>query len=112
MAWIFQIVVILVALFAISRALLRLREHKLSGVSFALWTAVWFAVIVFAFWPSTSELLSAFAGIERGVDLIVYISIVILFYLVFRLTVRTETIDQNLSKLVRRYAIDKKRERR
>ena len=58
--------------------------------------------------------LSSILGIARGADLIVYVSVVLLFYLIFRLYVKMEKIEQDVTKVVRKIAIDetvKKRKR-
>jgi hypothetical protein len=76
-----SIIIILFALFALSRAYLRFKESKISGTELTMWIVIWLAVILVAIIPETSSIISNFLGIERGVDLLVYISIIIIFYL-------------------------------
>ncbi len=104
-----QIIVVLFALFAASRAFLRFREAKMSWKEFLLWILIWSAVVFVVFLPQTTFVISKWLGIGRGIDFVVYASIVVLFYLVFRIYVKIETIEQDITKIVREMAIDSKK---
>lgn len=102
-----QIFVVAFAVFAISRAVLRFKDKKISALSFGLWCAVWIAAIVVVIVPSTSFFFANLLGIQRGADFVVYVSIVVLFYLLFRLYVKIDGTEQNVTKLVKELAIKK-----
>lgn len=103
-----QVIAIIVAVFAVSRAFLRLREHKISINAFIFWAIVWAAVIVVAFIPNVTFYFSNLLGIGRGIDFVVYISILLLFYLIFRIYVRLEALNSSITKLTRTIAIQRK----
>jgi hypothetical protein len=109
---IIQIVIVLFALFALSRALLRFKDNKLSKNEFLFWTAIWLAVIVVSFIPNITTQVSSLFGIGRGMDLIVYISVIILFYLIFRLYVKLEAVEKEVTLLVRKFALDTKEKKK
>jgi hypothetical protein len=100
-----QVFVVAFAVFAVSRAFLRFKDRRISALSFALWCAVWIAAIVVVIIPATSVFFANLLGIQRGADFVVYVSIVVLFYLLFRLYVKIDTINQNVTRLVREVAI-------
>ncbi len=100
-----QIVVVIFAVFAWSRALLRLRDRKISFWEFVFWTIIWAAVAVTSLLPQTADIVSDFFGVSRPIDLAVYVSILLLLYLVFRLYVKQEQQVQETTKLVRTIAI-------
>ena len=102
-----QVIAIIIALFAVSRAFLRLKEHKISIVSFIFWAIVWAAVVVIAFIPNATSYFSSFLGIGRGIDFVVYLSILMLFYLIFRIYVRLEALNSSITKLTRAIAIQR-----
>lgn len=104
-----QVFAIAMALFAISRAYLRLREKKLKPFEFIFWTLLWLVVVFIAFAPDVTFFFSKLVGIERGIDIIIYTSIIALFYLMFRLYVKLETVEQNLTKIVRELALREKK---
>lgn len=102
---IIQILIIIFALFAWSRAFLRLRGKNISIGEFSFWSLIWVTVIIVDIFPVLIGGLSGFVGIGRGVDLAVYISILLLFYLVFRVYVSLDAQKNDITKLVREIAI-------
>ncbi len=100
-----QIVVVVFALFAWSRAILRLRDREISVGEFIFWTVIWAAVITTSLLPQTADIVSEFFGISRPIDLAVYISILLLFYLVFRIYVNQDKQNKAITKLVREIAV-------
>ena len=76
-----QIIIIIFALFALSRAILRFKDNKLTKNEFVFWILIWGAVILISVIPSVISPLSSVFGIGRGMDLIVYISIIILNFI-------------------------------
>ena len=105
-----QIIAMVFAAFAWSRVLARYQDKKMSWQEFTFWTFVWAAVIIVGFVPDITFVFSERLGIERGVDVVIYLSVLVIFYLVFRLYVRMETIEQSITKLVREITLrDKKK---
>jgi len=109
MVTILQIIATIIALFAVSRAFLRFRDRKISPMALVFWTAIWAGVVVAAFIPQALTRLSELFGVQRGVDIVIYGSITLLFYLIFRIYVKLETIEQQLTKVIRGTALRKKK---
>src|SRR3989344_2221414 len=93
-----NIIIILFAIFALSRAILRFRERRISKLEIALWSLIWIAIIVVAIIPETSSEISKIVGVGRGVDFLVYLSIILVFYLIFRLYIKLDQAEQNITK--------------
>lgn len=104
---IIQIVVLVFAVFAWSRALLRFKDNKITWREFAFWTIVWAAAVFGAFIPSLLAQLAGIIGIKRPVDTAVYIGIIVLFYLVFRVYVKLEHSQEEITRLVRELALQR-----
>ncbi|MGV8171587.1 MAG: DUF2304 domain-containing protein [Candidatus Woesearchaeota archaeon] len=102
---IIQVVIVLFVLFAWSRAVLRMRDKNISIGEFLFWSMIWVAVLIVTLFPGITSVLSEFVGIGRGMDLVVYASIVLLFYLMFRLYVHFDSQSREITKLVREIAI-------
>lgn len=100
-----QVVVLIFALFAWSRAMLRFKDRKISLGEFFFWTIIWLLVITTSLLPRTAEIMADFFGISRPIDLAVYVSILLLLYLIFRLYVKNEQLQQEMTKLVREIAV-------
>ena len=101
-----QILISLFALFAITRLLIRNRKNELKISEFLIWLFFWLAVGVIVWIPNITNIIANFLGIGRGADLIFYVSIIVLFYLIFRIYIKLEKIERNITKVVRRDAID------
>lgn len=100
-----HVIIILFALFALSRAVLRWKERTISIFEFFFWIFIWTVLLVLVFIPDAATIVSRWWGIGRGVDSILYVSIIALFYLIFRLYVRQDAYQQEMTKLVRYDAI-------
>lgn len=100
-----QIIGIVFAVFALSRAVLRFKDHSIKGNELVFWTVIWGGVICVALFPSIFVTLSKLLGIGRGVDTLIYTGIIILFYLFFRMYVKVEAQQKEMTKLVREIAI-------
>lgn len=100
-----QILVAIIVLFAISRAVLRLKDRKISLAAFIFWSVIWTAVLIIAFIPGSAVLITDTLGVNSGIDFVVYLSIIILFYLIFRAYVQLGTFSQQITKLTRELAI-------
>ncbi len=105
---ILQIIILIFAGAMILKILLDLRKNKISLRKFVLWAVIWVALIVVVFIPSIVVFLAETVGIERARDLPIYVAIIILFYLLFRIGVKIEKIEQEMTKLVKNLALKKK----
>lgn len=103
-----QVLALAFAIFAVSRAVLRARDKKISIAELVFWITVWLALILVVMFPYLTNYLARVMGIGRGIDVVVYLSIGLLFYLIFRLYVKIEETQKSITLLVREIAIYKK----
>lgn len=99
-----QILFLTFILFALSRVILRAREKVISKKNALFWTLIWLAALIGILLPATTTKIAQFFGVGRGVDVIVYISLSLLFYLVFRIYVMIEDLRHENTYLVRQIA--------
>lgn len=102
-----QIIITIFVFFALSRVILRFKEGKISLIAMILWLLVWSFVEIIIWIPELTTTIARILGIGRGADFIVYGSIVIIFYLVFRIYIKLEDIERQITTLVRKIALDK-----
>ena len=102
-----QIIAIIFALFALSRAALRLKDKSINSIQFIFWGLIWTAVIIIAFVPNITGFISKILGIGRGIDVLIYIGIILLFYLIFRIYVKIDKVERNITKIVRKITLKK-----
>ena len=71
------------------------------------WLLIWSAVLLVIFGTPIIDALSKPIGVGRGIDLVVYISIMMLFYIIFQLHMKIDKLERNVTKLVRKIALRK-----
>ena len=100
-----KILVSAFVLFAVSRVWLRRGEGAIGILATFFWTTLWLGIGFFVWWPAVSDFVARKFGIGRGVDALVYISVVTLFYGLFRLYVKLEFVEHEVTSLVRKLAL-------
>lgn len=101
---------ILLAIACLSGALSAIVRFKRGDVAFTgmiMWLLFWAAAAVVVIWPDATFYFSKKLGIGRGADLIVYLALVLLFFLVFRLVVSVEKQRREITKLTRLITLNK-----
>lgn len=101
MLFLFQLLFSFFALFAIVSVYSKKRSGLLSIGATVFWIFFWLLTVVFVWWPDSTTILANKFGIGRGTDLVLYISLVVIFFLLFRLSVRLELINRDLTKVTR-----------
>jgi hypothetical protein len=101
----FQILLILFAVFAIWRTIGQYKKQKVTVRWTAIWLVVWIGLIVVAMIPQQTDILANVLGIETGAAMFTYAAIVILSYGMYRLLIRAEKHHRELTELVRKIAI-------
>lgn len=109
MITIIQILMVLFALFAWSRAALRLKDKSIKIGEFIFWSVLWLSLIIFSISPALLQFLSNVLGIQRATDLAIYVSIIVLFYLMFRVYVKVDKQGQEITHVVRNVALKRKK---
>ena len=100
-----QIILIPFLFFAISRVYLRAKEGTLSPGDALFWLSLFSLAGFGIIDPNFTTYLAKQLGIGRGTDVVIYISIVLLFYLIFRTNVHLENLRHDITKLVQAIAL-------
>ena len=82
-----------------------MRVKKITPATFGLWVFVCLLVNFFAFAPKISDPLAGFFGFGRGLDLLLVFGYALLVYAIFRLYVKIDELNRNMTDLVRALAI-------
>ena len=85
-----QIVVTAFALFALSRVILRARDGRISKKEAIVWSAIWIVLILAVYLTRYFSFLEEIGGARRPIDVMMVLSIILLFYLNFRLYVKLD----------------------
>ena len=100
-----QLLLLVFVLFAASRAYLRFQGGSIHFGGLIFWFTIWGAALIAIFLPEQTTELARRMGIGRGADVVIYVSIALLFYLVFRLHVYLEDLRRQVSSLIREVAL-------
>ena len=103
-----QIAALAFATIHIARLFALWKTKKVPLKTAIFWFSIWCAVLVTIFFTPLIDALSRPIGVGRGIDLIVYISILILFYLVFQVHMKIDKLDRQITKVVREISHKKK----
>lgn len=103
-----QIILSIFLFFAISRVYLRFKEGTIKLGNFLFWLGLWFLALFSIFEPDFTSYWAKLLGVGRGADVLIYTSIIVIFYLIFRTNVMIENTREEMSKLVREIAIKEK----
>jgi hypothetical protein len=104
---IFQVIGIIVGLIAIILSILRFREGKMTVGMLVLWIFIWLVIIGISINPDITNLFASLLGIGRGLDLILIIGLIGSYYLIFRIYTMIESIENEITLLVRELALQK-----
>ena len=87
------------------KTIFRLKEGILTIKESIIWIVFWIAAAIIIAIPNTTGVLAKTLGVGRGVDVIIYLSVVLIFYLLFKIKVKMEKIEQEITKIVREQAL-------
>ncbi len=101
-----QIFSLLLAVVAISKSYVDFRAKIESFQIFLFWVLTWTTIVVIAIFPSIIDILiSSFGGGRTGLGTFFGMGLVFLFFLVYRMYVKLERIEQNLIKAIQELAL-------
>lgn len=100
-----QILLIVFLLFAFTRVIFRYRDGSIPLGMFLFWTGIWILASVGIIKPDFTTFVAQKVGIGRGADAVIYVSLIILFYLLFRLSVAVESLRHEITKTIREIAL-------
>lgn len=101
-ALIFPIISVIAIIWFITRYL----KGKNSFATVVLWSIFWIVVSLFAIFPDISITFARLFGITRGLDFIIILVFVILFYTVLKLYFIVDKMQNNLNTLVKEVALN------
>ena len=98
---------VLIGIIAIIIAILRLKNNKMSvGLAF-LWIIIWLVVIWVSIFPNSTNAFATLTGIGRGLDLVLIIGLIVGYYLIFKMYGMIESMDKEITLLVREIALQR-----
>ena len=103
-----QILLVIFFLFALFKVVSRFRSGDLNSTGMIGWVIFWVLAILVVLLPDSTSILAKMVGITRGADLVVYVALAVIFFIIFKLMVRIETLNRDITKLTRKISLDEK----
>lgn len=103
---IYSILFPILSLIAIIVFFYRFKNGNTSLSSFLIWTLLWIFVIIFSIYPNTSLVFARAFGITRGLDFIIIVALVVVFYLGARLYYKLDKLQDDVNKIVKELALN------
>lgn len=101
----FQIGIILFAVVVILRTYGQYKKEYVSRYWLIAFSFLWIMVMIATLVPKGTDRIAQLVGVERGADLFVYVAVLVLVYVVYRLLVRVQHMHQEITELVRQIAL-------
>lgn len=81
------------------------KKREISFKMLLFWIGLWVMVLVVVLLPQTTGLLAKILGVWRGTDVMIYLSVVLIFYLLFKIFVKLQKIDSDITNIAREVAL-------
>ncbi len=101
-----QIIALIFIIFFVIRIVYQRQKKQISIQEFIFWIIFWIiAGLAIIFIKQIDNLVAELGFSGKGIDVLIYLAIAILFYLVFKLRIKIEKIERNITKIIREIAI-------
>lgn len=104
--YLYALIFPLISLIAIIWFITRYLKGKNSFFTVFLWSIFWIVVSLFAIFPNVSMTFARIFGITRGLDFIIILVFVILFYTILKLYFIVDKMQNDLNKIVKEVALN------
>ncbi|NQU77407.1 DUF2304 family protein [Candidatus Falkowbacteria bacterium] len=101
-----QIIAIIIILVIFLSVFLKFRRKQISGGEFFVWSVFWILVaLAMIFIKKIDGYVLGLGIASRGIDVLIYVAVPLIFYLIFRIYVRLEKMERNITKVTRQEAL-------
>lgn len=100
-----QVILIPFLVFALTRVYLQAKRGTLSIGEGMFWGGLFTIAAVGVLDPFFFTYIASLVGVGRGADLVIYFSLALLFYLIFRTSVYIEDLRNEITRLVRELSL-------
>ncbi len=105
-----QILAVIIIAFFVFRLLTQKQKQEITAPEFFLWLTFWLLAGLAVIFIKQIDQLVAYLGFSgSGINFLIYLAVLALFYLVFRLRLALAKTDQELTKLARQITLNDKK---
>ncbi|MFH1233557.1 MAG: DUF2304 family protein [Patescibacteria group bacterium] len=103
-----QTLALIIIVFFLARLFWQKQKKQISVAEFIFWLFFWLAsaiAIISLKW--IDKIVASLGFTASGINILLYISVAVLFYLIFRLRLKLNKIQQDITKIIRHIALKK-----
>jgi len=105
-----QIIALIIILYFLIKLFWQRKNKQVGGAEFVFWLMFWLLSGLIVILIKELDILVAVLGFSAsGIDVLLYLSVAVLFYLIFRLRLKLEKSEREITKIVREIALREKR---
>lgn len=102
-----QIIAIIIIMFFLVRLTGQKRKKTITANEFSLWLIFWLLAAAAIVFIKQIDSLVHFLGFSgSGINFLIYLAVLALFYLIFRLRLTVAKLDRNLTEIARQITLD------
>ena len=104
-----QLIALLIILIFVIRLFVLQKQKKIPAGEFIFWLVFWLIASAGIIFVKDLDRLAASLGFSAsGIQIIIYAAVAVLFYLNFRLRLKVEKMEKDITKIVREIALKEK----
>ncbi len=97
-----QVIALIIIIFFLSRLSWQKKKDLISANEFIFWLIFWIiAAMAIIFIRFIDNIVARLGFSGTGIEILFYLGVIILFYLIIRLRLRLEKIEKDITKIVR-----------
>ena len=104
----YQIIVLVISAVMLTQGVSRLVKNfsSQSFLKIGVRIFIWCGMIVIAFFPSITDVMAHFVGLEGNINAVILVGFLLIFMMIFRILSIIERIERDISILTRKDSLD------
>lgn len=103
---VYQIAVPIFSLLMMAYAFSLFKRGKKSIKELIVWGLFWGIIAIIAFYPEITNVIAKISGIQDNINAVVFFAFVLLFFIIFKLVIAIENLEQRITSIVRNKALE------
>ncbi len=100
-----QIIALIIILFFLARLFWQKQKKQITANEFVFWLIFWIlAAVAMILLKWIDRMVASLGFTGSGIEILLYLGVAILFYFIFRLRLKIEKIERDITKIVREIA--------
>lgn len=100
-----KVFLFVLATLAMAGVIVKYRKKEIGTHLFLFWVFLWAGAAIVILFPNSTMVAARLLNLGRGADVVLYIGVILIFYLLFTLFVRLERLDREITRIVRILAL-------